>query len=308
MRRPVLVLVTALALSLTVRPAAAWSPAGHMVLGAVTYFELQRIDPAALEAVLELLAAHPHHGELLDGPDDRALDPETRRIALFMRAARWADDVRRPPYDEYSESTWHYVNFRYRPPDELSPPRGPQQDGYLLWALEENVRRLGSDSDAVRAVALTWLFHLVTDVHQPMHDIALVDAAHPDGDRGGNLSFVRVSPEAKTYTLHWVWDGLIIESDAVPEALARARQLWSDRDLVIEDRDELLAVEDFRAWAEEGARIAIDRGYLGGRLRTGTAEDGVVLPPGYLDAARATAERRGVLSALRLAHLLAARF
>lgn len=296
--------------------AVAWSPAGHMVLGAIAYRELERIDPAALEAVLEILSAHPHRQELLAPPADAALSAEQKRMAVFMRAARWADDVREEPYDEYSRPTWHYVNFHYRPPDELTPPRGPEQDGYLLWALQENVRRLGSDSDAVRAVALTWLFHLVTDLHQPLHDVALFDAARPGGDRGGNLTFVRTSPEAGTVNLHWLWDGLLYRPRsaavgdaeaaggvAVPPAIERAAALADAHDDGAGWQQG--SDPDFRAWSEQSARVAVEHVYLHGALPAGAEEQGALLPAGYLEQARPVAEARAVLGARRLAWLLA---
>lgn len=297
-------LVLLLVFAVAVTPATAWSPAGHMTLGALAYDELARIDPAALDAVLALLEHHPHHGELLDGPEDRTLAPELRRRAIFMRAARWADDVRNAPYDEYSEPSWHYVNFRYRPPDELAPPRSPRRDGSLLWALDENVRRLDSDSDTVRAIALTWLFHLITDLHQPLHDIALIDDARPDGDRGGNLTWVR-RDDGETVNLHWYWDGLINRSEQVATAADRAAEL---RGKAPEAASLDLPDEGFTSWARDGARVAIEQAYLRGRLGAGTEEAGVVLPEGYADSARRTALASGDLAAKRLARFLADRF
>jgi len=305
MRRTFTIAVFLLLPALFAAPARAWSPAGHMTLGAIAYHELERIDPEALETVLALLRSHPHFGELLDGPEDRVLPEPRRRAAIFMRAARWADDVRRPPHDEYSEPAWHYVNFRYRPDAELTPPRGPRQDGYLLWALEENARRLDSDSDTVRALALTWLFHLITDLHQPLHDIALIDAARPDGDRGGNLTWVR-RDDGRTVNLHWYWDGLINRSEQFTDAARRAHELAGAIDAGGETLS--LPADGFQPWAAESARVAVESAYLSGRLGSGTEKDGATLPEGYAAQAQQTAERRGVLGALRLARFLADRF
>ena len=305
MRRPVLIALLLSLPTLLAAPASAWSPAGHMTLGAIAYHELERIDPAALETVLTLLESHPHFGQLIDGPDDRALPGPQRRAAIFMRAARWADDVRQAPFDEYSEPAWHYVNFRYRPANELMPPRGPRQDGYLLWALEENARRLESDSDTVRALALTWLFHLITDLHQPLHDIALIDAARPDGDRGGNLTWVR-RDDGETVNLHWYWDGLINRSESFADAARRAHELAGAIDAGGETLD--LPTDGFQPWAVEGARVAVETAYLSGTLGAGARDSGVTLPAEYASQARETAERRGVLGALRLARFLADRF
>jgi hypothetical protein len=275
-----------------------------MVLGALTYRALQRVDPVALEQVIALLGKHPHYGDLLDAQDDRQLDAETRRIALFMRATRWADDVRPEPYDEYSRPNWHYVNFRWRVPDELSPPRGPRQDGYLLWALEENLRRLDSDSETVRAIALTWMFHLVTDAHQPLHNIAMIDSLRPDGDRGGNLSFVRVAEGASSVNMHWLWDGLINRSDEVADALERAREIEAQHGEALQPRSGEAATA-FTLWSEQGARTAIEHAYLHGDLPMGTDGDGTVLPGGYMRDATMIARERGAVAAARLAGLLA---
>lgn len=286
--------------------AAAWSPAGHMVTGAMTFELLARLDPAALDGVIELLRQHPHHDGLLTALDD-SLDADERRVALLMQGARWADDVRSPPWDEYSEPTWHYVNFRYQAPD-LRPPRSPQRDGFLLWALDENTRRLASESAQVRAVALTWLLHLVGDLHMPLHDIAVIDGARPDGDRGGNLTFVRSAADARTVNLHWLWDGLLIDTGEFSAARDRSTALLHTYAAAIAGPGATAGAVDFRSWAEEGARIAVTSGYLDGTLGTGTSEDGLLLPPGYVDSVRPVAEQRAVIAAYRLARMLAERF
>ena len=45
---------------------------------------------------------------------------------------------------------------------------------------------MASNSPDVKAMAYCWLFHLVGDIHQPLHCTALFSAEHfPKGDRGG---------------------------------------------------------------------------------------------------------------------------
>ena len=72
-------------------------------------------------------------------------------------------------------------------------------------------------TDDVRSYDLVWLLHLVGDVHQPLHSIALFNselslqhqlAAQPDvGDRGGNEIEVNTA-KGETMALHAYWDGM----------------------------------------------------------------------------------------------------
>ena len=70
-----------------------------------------------------------------------------------------------------------------------------------------------TETDPVRkAIALTWLFHLVGDVHQPLHTVQIVTTDYPNGDRGGNAICVR-APSGNSMDLHRFWDGVITSSN-----------------------------------------------------------------------------------------------
>jgi S1/P1 Nuclease len=62
----------------------------------------------------------------------------------------------------------------------------------ILTAMAENERvvRIGTDPEQ-KAIALAWLFHLVGDIHQPLHTAQLFTVEYPKGDRGGNEICVR---------------------------------------------------------------------------------------------------------------------
>lgn len=55
-----------------------------------------------------------------------------------------------------------------------------------------------------KALAYSWLLHLIGDLHQPMHSVALFCERYPYGDRGGNS--VKL---AKGDSLHSLWDNLL---------------------------------------------------------------------------------------------------
>src|SRR5262249_54722897 len=64
----------------------------------------------------------------------------------------------------------------------------------ILTAMAENQRISTNENDAERkAIALAWLFHLVGDIHQPLHTVQLFTVDYPHGDRGGNEICVRVT-------------------------------------------------------------------------------------------------------------------
>ena len=47
-------------------------------------------------------------------------------------------------------------------------------------------------TDEEKAIYLTWLMHLVGDIHQPLHCTAVFREQFPNGDKGGNDAFVRI--------------------------------------------------------------------------------------------------------------------
>src|SRR5262245_3362668 len=77
----------------------------------------------------------------------------------------------------------------------------------------ENQRMVATENNAERkAIALAWLFHLVGDLHQPLHTAQLFAVEYPQGDRGGNEICVRVTHAGHPMDLHRFWDGVITSS------------------------------------------------------------------------------------------------
>ena len=54
------------------------------------------------------------------------------------------------------------------------------------------------------------MIHYVGDIHQPLHSVAKVDKAYPEGDEGGNDEKIDTSIEGVD-NLHSVWDSVIYE-------------------------------------------------------------------------------------------------
>ena len=52
--------------------------------------------------------------------------------------------------------------------------------------------KVRSGTDEEKAIYLTWLMHLVGDIHQPLHCAAVFSEQFPNGDKGGNDAFIRI--------------------------------------------------------------------------------------------------------------------
>ena len=230
---------------------------------------------------------------------------------LFMLAARWADDIRTRDKAE-NRLPWHYVDFPFKPegePASIQAMEPPEEN--ILTAIAENERILQTGTDpARRGVALAWLFHLVGDIHQPLHSAQLLTREYPNGDRGGGDFCVRVAQDRAALSLHRLWDGLITSSNNIRTLRTIASELQSrfSKSSLSE-----LAMTAPEAWAKESFEIATKIAYQNGAFR-GTPKgqrkdcrevtDAAVLPNGYANIARKIADRRMMLAGYRLADLL----
>ena len=191
-----------MALAIIPAPAFAWNEHGHMVVARLAWNQLSADQRAKVIAILK---NHPHYSEYL-----AARKPEgfTEDEWVFMRAASWADWVR--GRRDFDHPTWHYINYPVVPPgssvkaSDHEPPAGQENIVNQLTVCTEKIR---TGSDTEKAVYMTWLFHLVGDIHQPLHCVALFSEQFPNGDKGGNDAFVAI--RSSPVKLHAMWDGLL---------------------------------------------------------------------------------------------------
>ena len=130
-----------------------------------------------------------------------------------MQASRWADDVRSQGKAQ-NRPSWHYINLPFKPDGQPANVQIREPDPLnILTALAENENVVKNENDSERkAIALTWLFHLVGDIHQPLHTAQLFTVDYANGDRGGNEICVRVTQAGQPTDLHRFWDGVITSS------------------------------------------------------------------------------------------------
>ncbi len=106
-----------------------------------------------------------------------------------------------------------------------------------------------------RALHLSWLIHLVGDLHQPFHTTALFSRRlFPDGDQGGNKI-----PTEQRKNLHGLWDGFP-GSPQFSTTRIRAIRVLDDpqmRDL----GERAAASQNIKAWLEESHEFATTVAY-----------------------------------------------
>jgi hypothetical protein len=281
-----------------------------MLSGAIAYQILQREKPETVSVVRALLEKNPWYEKQWRGQLEK-LPEADRDEYLFMLAARWADDIRRrDPAD--SHPPWHNVRWPFKPhgePVSLTLPPTPPEN--ILKAIADNQRLTVAATDLVRkAVALTWIFHLTGDIHQPLHTSSLITQDYPTGDRGGNAVCIRVSQDRAPLDLHKFWDDLLISSNNRVTLKNLATELRSrfPRSSLPE-----LEITSPQSWAKESFEIAVKIAYQNGAFR-GTPKgqqkecrevaNAQVLPTGYVTIAKRIAERRIMLAGYRLVELL----
>ncbi|MDB5324605.1 MAG: hypothetical protein JWM57_174 [Phycisphaerales bacterium] len=280
----------------------AWSAAGHTVVGAIAYDVMKKEHPAELAKVLATLHEHPTYDTLSKKVDASA---ENFDRALFMAAARWPDDVRYAK-GGYSHPDWHYVDFPIIAKGENLKGKPPEPVNALTaLAKQTDVLSAKWSVPKDKAIAICWIAHLVGDLHQPLHCCSLYTTALPDGDRGGNSTYVRVGTK-RTIPLHKFWDELLGSSAKYQDNANTATELRLRPAFTRDKLPELKKHATPNDWALESFEVASATAYINGTLKGGQEKNGVVLPDGYTKDAKSAAERRAILAGYRLADTLAA--
>jgi hypothetical protein len=168
--------------------AQAWGPEGHRAAAAIT---AERLCPAATREVERLL------GEM-----------------SIAEAAIWPDRIRGEAGWAHTRD-WHYINIGDHEPF-AALVEGEPGHGRLLSAIRENLALLADRrADGTRRrEALSFVLHLLADLHQPLH-------VGRSEDRGGNAITVRF--EGQETSLHRLWDGGLLRSAGLrPEDYQRS--------------------------------------------------------------------------------------
>jgi hypothetical protein len=249
-------------------PGLAWNGTGHMVTARLAWRQLTEEQRGKVLAVLK---KHPHYGAYL-----AAGRPEgfTEDEWAFLRAATWADWVRgRRAFDH---PTWHYINYPIIEAGsalKAADHEPPAREENAVNQLAACVAKIRAGTDEEKAVYTTWLFHLVGDIHQPLHCTSVFSERFPKGDKGGNLALVRL--RTGTSNLHSLWDGLPgrgATAGGIGRVVAEVEQAMKDR--ADDIRKELGEHRTFESWGREGWELCKHAVYLDGQLKVAARGSG----------------------------------
>ena len=269
---------------------------------AIAIIAYQNLPPDVQQRCVAILQAHPNiekwkEKSASDSPADAAM-------FTFAKAATWPDEIRRgaSPYDHPG---WHYIDYPLEPPN-YPFIAGLAPDDNIIFGLDQSEKtvRDPAATPEQKAAALSWIIHLVGDIHQPLHAAELVTPAYPlpEGDRGGNKFFVSVG--GNSINLHAFWDRLPGQFFSPPFAAEAAGRL--EHEFPRAALPDLTKAGGPVEWSLESRTLAIEKAYLRGKL-VGSADPKILpppLPPDYLKESKDIADRRLALAGYRLADLL----
>jgi S1/P1 Nuclease len=295
-------------LCLGVTPVSAWNGLGHKVVAEIAW---QQLDEPTRQQIVDILRRHPRFAEDFEKKmptDVETADKATQDHWIFQQAATWPDMARKTQYDQ---PTWHYINVplfldgERRVPFNLSteyPTATVQADGNVAQATKHCLALIAAPDASVdaKALAYSWLIHLVGDMHQPLHSTALVSNYFPKGDEGGNKILV-----VQGHNLHSLWDGLLG---------TRSQMRDVDREVAkLKEQQEFWNVDTklyINGWINEShdaaASVVYDPAILQVIRNATPGEKLETISPSedYLKAAGQLARRRIVAAGMRLGALL----
>jgi hypothetical protein len=123
----------------------------------------------------------------------------------FVDAASYADEVIRDQDHGGDFDTWHYVNWPLN------------KDGFtsyctatcIMKAIDRKIKKAANSSNSeTKALALSWVIHLIGDLHQPLH-------VSNHADKGGTRLHMTYRGETRcgnvpNLRLHKAWDSCLV--------------------------------------------------------------------------------------------------
>ena len=198
------------------------------------------------------------------------------------QAATWMDDMRTNPQLAYLKS-WHFVNI-----DKGSTykPTGSDAAFQLNRVINALMHKSKLPADTIQRDLLV-LFHLMGDLHQPLH-------VGYGSDRGGNTVSITAPGVTTPDNLHHLWDDDIIYNKHITTAdCIKANSAYTPVQIAAIQKVNVMA------W------LAQSRAYLTTNVYTFS---GTAIPQSYIDQNATVVEKQIGIAGLRLAGVLKAAF
>jgi hypothetical protein len=243
----------------------AWDHPAHMTTAAIAFAEIERARPELIEKIGLVLMRHPDPPPFWVAAGDATGKERARR--MFIEAARWPDDAKWTMHDR---PTWHSARWaivaKDAPPEAkaAAEARKGKPAGQAIEALVLNSAMLSSaeTSPTERASALSWVLHLVGDIHQPLHVSDHFSKKFPTGNAAGTLEYVADPLGESTIPLHMLWDSNTLRKTKLEEIDRNAQEFVkkyprsSFPELAAQGEPDV-----FRKWARESYKVAVDFAY-----------------------------------------------
>ena len=294
--------------------ASAWSAPGHLIVTSLAYDQLTETERLKFDAILR---GHTKYATWKKAYPAAGLPGLPLEKYVAMLASHYPDEIRNHDNPE-TFPEWHYIDYPLLPPDfPMKPAPTPGDD--VLTGIEKSakaVRGLTKVFDArTRAKMLSFLLHLVGDIHQPLHCETLFDdkLLAPEGDRGGNNAWVK-PPDGHAIKLHAFWDQLFGSSGQLfhplPLTMILASEHRAEELAPLFPRSalpELATHTTPLSWSLESRALAISDCWRRHAIAYGLTEaTAAALPADYEEKAHAIANRQVALAGHRLADELRA--
>ncbi|WP_395376673.1 S1/P1 nuclease [Marinicella sp. W31] len=307
-------------------PVQAYNAAGHEISALIAW---ELLDKAERQQIVAVLQQHPRFKQDFDLPR-KPQDPEDQSAWIFARAASWPDAPRdREKYTpkmqkQYHRGRWHYTTKALIPEiyqgnsrlieRTLQKPRIKPSSEFqydVIDAYKLNVERAASAqlADGERAIALTWVFHLLGDIHQPLHSTSFFTPERfVEGDRGGNDIPTKENAYAKVRNLHNYWDWILSNRHSFKYNLKVAEKLLADH---ADAGHSSIEKMDIETWVDESHAIALSSVYTD-LVMTWVIENEKTLGPmaplllteGYYQQAKKVSELQVARAGYRLAQAI----
>jgi hypothetical protein len=296
----------------TASSALAWNSKGHMMVAYVAY---KQLTPAARARVDDLLLRNPYYKKW-EMTIPATISGAEKKLRIFMLAATWPDEIKaersgytddgsddgsRPDGASSAQNTgyidhlrhkyWHFVTMPFTCDGSPLPPI-PTPNAQDRIHLFRAVLASTTGSDDLKSYDLTWLVHLVGDVHQPLHVATRVSATQPDGDHNG--SAVSLCPAPCQDDLRAFWNTILGTQATVTAAenLAKTLKAAPASDA---------AVLDEAIWAQQSFELAQRTVY---RPPIGAGSGPFTITSAYRASAKSVARKQIALAGARLANVL----
>jgi hypothetical protein len=239
----------------------AWDHPGHMTTAAIAFSEIDRARPELIEKFGPLMLKHPDPGPFWVASGDAKGKERIRR--MLIEAARWPDDAKWTPNDR---PTWHTARWAIVAED--APPEAAARDGkpagQAIEALTLNFGTLSNpeSSSAERVMSLSWVMHIVGDIHQPLHVSDFFSREFPAGNAAATMSYVADPRGDTTLPLHILWDSNTRVLTDLEEIDRNTREFTKKHPRAsFPELAPFSGPDAFRKWARESHQVAVDWAY-----------------------------------------------